>query len=103
MADKGFTIKDERIELGLSLNIPPFESSSSQMTPSDKYLTQKIAKHRVHIERVIAKIKTYKLIGHKLQTSLFKQANKIWTVCAVMTLHQNSFVKEQSLTHNLPF
>ena len=32
MADKGFTIGRELKELGLSLNIPPFSASGSQMS-----------------------------------------------------------------------
>jgi hypothetical protein len=95
MADKGFTIQEELNKLGLVLNIPPFSSCSSQMSSSDTYLTQKIAKHRVHVERVIAKVKTYKLLSHKIPTSLFKQANKIWSVCAILTLHQRIFVKDK--------
>jgi hypothetical protein len=69
MADKGFTIQEELNKLGLVLNIPPFSSCSSQMSSSDTNLTQKIAKHRVHVERVIAKVKTYKLLSHKIPTS----------------------------------
>ena len=44
MADKGFTIGNELKELGLSLNIPPFSASGSQMSAADSYKTQKIAK-----------------------------------------------------------
>ena len=43
MADKGFTIGGELKELGLSLNIPPFSASGSQMSAGDCYQTQKIA------------------------------------------------------------
>ena len=92
MADKGFKIQKELEEMGLLLNIPPFASCKSQMSVSDTYLTQKIAKHRVHVERVIANIKTYKILSHTIPASLFKQANKIWTVCAMLTLHQKIFV-----------
>ena len=53
MADKGFTIANELKEIGLGLNIPPF-ATGSQMSMSDTYLTSKIAKHGVHIERLIS-------------------------------------------------
>lgn len=96
MADKGFTIQSELEELGLLLNIPPFASCTSQMSVADTHLTQKIAKHRVHIERLIAKIKTYKLLSHTIPTSLFGQANKIWTVCSLLTLHQKIFVTDKA-------
>lgn len=74
MADKGFTIQNELEEMGLLLNIPPFTKCSAQMSVSDTYLTQKIAKERVHIERLIAKVKTYKILSHTIPTSLFKES-----------------------------
>ena len=42
MADKGFTIQD-LLPLGVSLNIPPFLGSASQMPAEDVILTQEIA------------------------------------------------------------
>jgi hypothetical protein len=77
MADKGFTIGGELKELGLSLNIPPFSASGSQMSAGDSYKTQKIAKHRVHIERLIAKIKTFQILSNTIPTYLFQSINKI--------------------------
>ena len=35
MADKGFTIHKELSDIGLLLNIPPFTSSTCQMSASD--------------------------------------------------------------------
>ena len=96
MADKGFTIGDELKKLGLLLNIPPFAASGKQMPISDTLLTQKIAKHRVHIERVIAKVKTYKILSCRIPTCLFKTINKIWSVCCYLTLFQDVFIKKKS-------
>jgi len=95
MADKGFTIDGELSSLGLHLNIPPFVSSSKQMSPSDVELTKKIAKHRIHIERVIAKIKKYKIIGSTIPTTLFQRINQMWTICCFLTLFQDVFVKNK--------
>ena len=58
MADKGFTIQD-LLPLGVSLNIPPFLGSSSQMPAEDVILTQEIASLRIHVERAINKIKNF--------------------------------------------
>lgn len=59
MADKGFTIGSELKKLGLSVNIPPLSAIGRQISTVDSYKTQKIAKYRVHIERLISKIKTF--------------------------------------------
>lgn len=95
MADKGFTIEKELADIGLCLNIPPFVSATSQMSASDTALTQKIARHRVHIERVIAKVKTYQIVSNRIPTSLFKKINQIWSVCCLITLFQDVFVKDK--------
>ena len=52
MADKGFTIKD-LFPLGVTLNIPPFLGSNSQITAQDVIKTQEIASVRIHLERAI--------------------------------------------------
>lgn len=69
-------------------------SSTSQMSVSDTLLTEKIAKHRVHIERLIAKVKTYKMLSVRIPTSLFKNINKIWSVCCHLTLFHDVFVTD---------
>lgn len=94
MADKGFTIKEELKELGLELNIPPFLPSGAQMSVSESSLTMKIAKHRIQIERVIAKVKSFQILAHRVPTKLFQKINKIWTVCCILTLFQDVFVKD---------
>jgi hypothetical protein len=75
------------------LNIPPFSASGSQMSAGDSYNTQKIAKHRVHIERLIAKIKTFQILSNTIPTYLFQSINKI---CCFLTLFQDTFVTDKT-------
>ncbi|WAR13084.1 hypothetical protein MAR_027264 [Mya arenaria] len=42
------------------------------LNASIRYLTNEIAKHRVHIELSISKVKTYKMFSHRIPTSLFQ-------------------------------
>lgn len=95
MADKGFTIETELKKMGLKLNIPPFASCGSQMSAADSYQTLKIAKHRVHIERVIAKVKTFQILSNTVPTNLFHSINKIWSICCYLTLFQDTFVTDK--------
>ena len=62
MADKGFTIQD-LLPLGVSLNIPPFLGTSSQMPAEEVIKTQEIASLRIHVERAINKIKNFTHLG----------------------------------------
>ncbi|KAJ8306944.1 hypothetical protein KUTeg_015028, partial [Tegillarca granosa] len=54
------------------LNIPPFAVSGKQMSNAENNYTNKIAKQRVHIERLICKVKTFQLLSRCILTSLFK-------------------------------
>lgn len=54
-----FTIIEEISKFNLLLNIPQMPSPTSQMSIADTIFTEKIENHRVHIEKLIAKLKTY--------------------------------------------
>ena len=95
MVDKGFNIEKELNELGLLLNIPPFAASGAQMSVSDTCTTQKIAKHKVHIERLIRKVKTFKIVSNCIPTVIFHSVNNLWSVCCYITLFQDVFVKDK--------
>ena len=57
MADNGFNIQDLLVPYGVKLNIPPFKQTGVQMSLQDVQRTQQIAKVRIHIERLIERIK----------------------------------------------
>ncbi|KAL1260044.1 hypothetical protein QQF64_007871 [Cirrhinus molitorella] len=63
MVDKGFLIEKDLEEIGLRVNIPPFAQSNKQMSATDVHKTKKIAAHRVHVERAIAKVKKFKIVS----------------------------------------
>lgn len=85
MADKGFKIEDCVAEVGLKLNIPPFAVTGKQMTENDVFFTRKIAKHRVHVERAIRRIKSFKILSNRIPVSLMSSVNQIWYVCSFLT------------------
>lgn len=67
MADKRFTIRED---FAVEYSTDGFINISDVC--SDNILTEKIAKHREHIERLIAKVKTYKMLSVHIPTSLLK-------------------------------
>lgn len=91
MADKGFTIED-LLPLGVTLNIPPFLGSNSQMTAEDVIKTQEIASIRVHVERAINKIKNFHLWDSVVPLSLFGVVNQMWSVCAFLCNIQDPLI-----------
>ena len=85
MADKGFTIKKELNEVGMTLNIPPFNHQQKQFKGYEVLQAQTIAKHRVHVERAIRKVKCFRIFRGKIPIVLFSCINQIWTVCCVLS------------------
>ena len=50
--------------------------------------TKKIANVRIHIERVIQRLKTFKILSHVLPISSLNKGDDIITVCcAIINLH----------------
>ena len=57
MADRGFLIKELLNERHVKLIIPPFWRSRHRFTPQEEALTKDIAKHRIHVERSMERMK----------------------------------------------
>lgn len=91
MADKGFTIQD-LLPLGVSLNIPPFLESSSQMPAEDVVKTQEIASLRIHVERAINKIKNFHIWDGVIPLHQLGLVNQMWSVCAILCNAQPNII-----------
>lgn len=89
MADKGFDIKDDLKKLDLQLNIPPFLHDQIGFQEDDVIKTQTIAKHRIHVERAIAKIRNFKIFHSNIPVAMFGTVNQIWTVACFLSNFQN--------------
>jgi len=95
MVDKGFNIQAEVEELGLKLNIPPKAPSKGQMSAADVAITKVIAKHRVHVERSISRIKKFKILSDRFDLSRIKLANQIWFVCCSLTCFMPLLIQDK--------
>ena len=85
MADRGFDIEAD-MPNGVSLNIPPFLNGQPQLSAEDEAKTRKIAAVRVHVERAIARIKTYRILHQVVPLTLAENLEHIWSVCSYLTL-----------------
>ena len=85
IADSGFEIEND-LPPGVSLNIPPFLGEQAQFSKEDEIKTRRIAKHRIHVERAIQRIKSFRILKHDLQISMASDLNKIWVICSYLTL-----------------
>ena len=62
MADCGFLIKELLNERHVKLIIPPFLGSRHRFTPQDEALRKDIAKHRIHVEQSIERMKKIRIL-----------------------------------------
>ena len=88
LADKRFKITEEVEAIGLKLNLPPFAKTGYQMLQQEVELTKKIAKHRVHVERCIGKIKKFKIVSGIIRNAVLGSINQIWFGCNMLTNFQ---------------
>lgn len=53
---------------------------------------QQIASLRIHVEHAIRPVKEYDILVGVMPASLVGSANKIWTVCCLLTNLQNPLI-----------
>ena len=92
MADRGFTIRDILLEKGVTLNIPPFMDGGRQFSCEEIQRGRSIASLRIHVERVIGRIKNYSIIKGTLPISMVRLANSIVSVCAWLVNFQPALI-----------
>ncbi len=76
IADRGFEIGED-LPPGVLLNISPFLGDQPQFSEEDEIKTRRITKHRIHVERAIQRIKSFRILKHDLPISMAADLNKI--------------------------
>jgi len=89
MADRGFTIRALLTLHRATLNMPPFTQKCTWgkgrcLTQKQIQETREIAKVRIHVERAIQRIKTFRLIGQIIPWHLKPKMNQIIVVCSFL-------------------
>lgn len=70
MADRGFTIAEELARKGALLEIPAFTTGRTQLPARDVDVTRKIANVRIHVERVIGRMRKYNILNQNIAIPL---------------------------------
>ena len=94
MADRGFVINDLIEPLGCTLNIPPFVNNQGQFSEDQVKETQEIANLRIHVERAISRIKTFKILQNAFPINQAGLLNQIWTACALLVNFQSPIIAQ---------
>ena len=103
--DKGFNVQDLFLQCKVTARIPPFVRSERQLTPSEVAIGKRIARARIHTERVIGRLKEFRLldhtlplnlvdlIDHTLPLNLVDLVDEIWIIACAITNMQPPLVK----------
>lgn len=86
MVDKGFMIENELSAKGIKLHRPPF-MKNNRLSPSEAYLNEAIAKARVHVERIMQRIKTFAILQDTFDVCMLGYINDIMSIiCGIVNL-----------------
>lgn len=73
LADRGFTMKDDFAMYGVNLMVPAFTKGKKQLTAQEVEMSRQMSRARIHIERVIGRIKEFKILSDTLPITLVKK------------------------------
>ena len=86
MVDRGFQIKDLCLPVGVEVIQPPFKPKNRRFDFDEAQCGIQIARARIHIERVNARIKEFAIL-QKIPTSLFDMIDEIvFVICGLVNL-----------------
>lgn len=95
MMDKGFKI-DDLLPLGVSRYMPPFRVAGvAQMSTTDVNETKRVASARVHIERVIRRIKEFHILDRAFPINMLDLANAVFATCAFLSNFRTGLIRHE--------
>jgi len=94
MADRGFTVSQELRKLGVRTIIPAFKGRGRpQLTAAECSQSEDVAKARIHIERIIQRIRTFHILGSVVRLNMCDIIEQLFTVCAYLTNFQTPIIQ----------
>ncbi|CAM4805745.1 unnamed protein product [Rotaria magnacalcarata] len=91
MSDRGFALDNQHSHI--KLIYPPFLQGKSQLPPSKVTETRVIARHRIHVERCMGRIKNYKLLSGVIPIKSIYLVNFWFYICTFFTIFDEPLVK----------
>jgi len=82
LADRGFNIQELLLERSVRLVIPPFLRGKKQFSDAEDQNTKEVANARIHVERVIGRMKDFNIMKSELPLDMFDLFDHIAIVVA---------------------
>lgn len=94
MSDKGFLVGQELAKRKVKLLMPPFKGSDrSQFTNAEIEHSGNVSKARVHVERLIGRIKTFEILQGIMKITMLDMLGAIFSVCSYLVNFQATITK----------
>lgn len=90
MVDKGFNVQDIFIPYGVKVNMPAFFRKGNQIGSQTLASNRKVASKRVHVERIIGMMKTYKILTEPMnQTEILLSCDTVLVIAMLVNFRSN--------------
>lgn len=93
LADRGFLIGEELMRRGVEMNVPPGATGIAQFSIENVEKTKRIANIRIHVERTIGRMKTYKILNMIIPINMLPFVDKILKCVAILVNLQDELVR----------
>jgi len=82
MADRGFTLEKEFATVGAILKVPSFTKGKKQLSCEEVEVSRNISNLRIHVERVIGRLKNFRILQTIVPISQVDMLDDLMTVIA---------------------
>ena len=97
LADKGWQCDGDKF--GLIIETPDFLEGKSQFSEAENITNRKISRVRIHVERLIRRIKVYRILKSTIPLRYANIASKIFKVCALLTAFLPPLIKNVDVSY----
>lgn len=97
LADRGFNVQELFLPKKVKVVIPPFLKKKKQFALAEDERTKSVANARIHVERVIGRMKDFSILKSELPLDMYDMIDNIATIVAVLVNLQPPVIPLQTV------
>ena len=94
LADRGFLVSEEMAALGVTLRMPSFTRGKKQLSSKDVEVSKNLAHVRIHVERVIGRMKNFLFLQSSVPVNQMHMLDDIIIIVGALHNLMPSIVKD---------